>query len=285
VFSSPGLIVAGETDVGLRRSHNDDNYGVDAQLEWFAVADGRGGHGSGAQASRVALTAMRDFIRAHANVVQCGSARAQRCPSRILGGAVARANDVLLTVNVNQGCAPGAGLSAAVAGAWFACEQWWIFNVGDCRVYRWYEGALARLTHDHTLQQVWLDNGTAGRLPGHGVRWTRALGRGPRVHGDVHACGSRPGEIYLICSNGLTAMLDDEAIAEVLRANLTVDCAAACRQLVAAANANGGVDNITVVAVVNNHGGRAGRHCDCDLQQPAEADASYEADVAPSWQG
>ncbi len=225
------------TDTGLVRSGNEDRYFVGPQL--VAVADGMGGHAGGETASALAVEACAQFgtddVAGPADVV----------------AMVARANEAVLR---RAGDDPSlAGMGTTLTGVAVidvgGVTHLAVFNVGDSRVYRWGGSALTPVTVDHSEVQELV---TAGRLtadearvhPGRNVI-TRSIGSAVAPAVDVVVLSPRPGDRFLVCSDGLTGELDDAAIAEVLR---TVDePQAGADALVAAALAAGGRDNVTVV--------------------------------------
>jgi protein phosphatase len=122
-----------------------------------------------------------------------------------------------------------------------------LFHIGDSRLYRLRDGQFSPLTRDHSLYQAWLDNGGVGEPPNRNVI-LRALGIWPDPEAEVQMVQTRPGDLYLLCTDGLNGMIDDDEIATILTSRLPAsDLDDLCRQLIQRANERGGRDNITVV--------------------------------------
>jgi len=247
--ATPEIAAAGTTDVGRRRSNNEDAFCIDHRIHLYAVADGMGGHALGEVASREALAALQAFLHVyHGTDAALGERDESDFPPHVLQEAVRRANEVVFALNRAKGFAQGAGMGAALAGAWFADQVWWVFHVGDCRVYRWRAGQLQCLTRDHTLYQAWVDHGAIGTPPSKNIL-VRSVGPRAHVEADVRSCELVDGDLLLLCSDGLTTMLSDADLAVCLKRDGTLGLEERCRKLVAEANERGGMDNVTVVLV------------------------------------
>ena len=227
--------VASRSDTGRRRLRNEDAAVCDPPL--FAVADGMGGAQAGELASHLAATALAERVRgirgedAVAELVQAANARVYR---RAVEDPTAAGMGTTVTVALFDGG------SATIA----------IGHVGDSRAYRIRNGLLEQLTADHSLVAELVRSGrlTPEQAADHPHRSviTRALGTEASVDVDTVTMEAEPGDLYLLCSDGLTTMLgDDEILAVVDGAGREPDAVA--RQLIDAANRAGGEDNITVV--------------------------------------
>jgi protein phosphatase len=227
--------VASRSDTGRRRLRNEDAAVCDPPL--FAVADGMGGAQAGELASHLAATALAERERgirgedAVAELVQAANARVYR---RAVEDPTAAGMGTTVTVALFDGG------SATIA----------IGHVGDSRAYRIRNGLLEQLTADHSLVAELVRSGrlTPEQAADHPHRSviTRALGTEASVDVDTFTMEAEPGDLYLLCSDGLTTMLgDDEILAVVDGAGREPDAVA--RQLIDAANRAGGEDNITVV--------------------------------------
>ena len=221
------------TDTGRQREANEDSYFSRAPL--FAVADGMGGAQAGEVASRMAVEA---FERADESTA---------APEELLRRTAQAANREIF--DLAQGDSSRSGMGTTLTAALLHGDEISFGHVGDSRAYVFREGKLKQITNDHSLveelrRQGKLTRDQAAEHPQRSVI-TRALGPEPNVEVDTMTFSARPGDVFLLCSDGLTTMLDDEDVAAVLARedNLTM----AGRRLIRAANDRGGRDNITVV--------------------------------------
>lgn len=247
--TSPEIAAAGTTDVGRRRNNNEDAFCIDHRIHMYVVADGMGGHALGEVASREALGALQAYLHVYFGT---GATPAENdesdFPPHVLQDAVRRANEAVFALNSARGFAQGAGMGTAIAGAWYAHQAWWVFHVGDCRVYRWRAGQLQCLTRDHTLYQAWVDHGAIGTAPTKNIL-VRSVGPRAHVEADVRNCELMDGDALLLCTDGLTSMLSDAEIAACLKRDAGLALEQRCKKLVEEANNRGGMDNVTVVLV------------------------------------
>ncbi len=224
--------VAALTDVGRARQSNEDSYLERSPL--FVVADGMGGARAGEVASAIAVETAR------------GSDVGAR-PEQDLTDVVKAANAEIY--RKAQEDAEHAGMGTTFTGALVTGRDVAIGHVGDSRMYRLRDGELERLTQDHSLVEEFVRQGklTPEEAEVHPQRSiiTRALGPEPDVEVDTFTYPGRAGDVYLICSDGLTGMISEDAIAQILSTAGSLDAGA--KELIAAANENGGRDNITVI--------------------------------------
>ncbi len=224
---------AGLSDVGRQRDANEDNFVIAEPL--FAVADGMGG----AQAGEVASSTAADVFE------HVEGGRDQ--PEQLLTDLTREANRRIFEMSRSDASRRGMGTTLTAAMVW--SEGVSIGHVGDSRAYRLRDGALEQLTHDHSLVAELQRSGqlTAEAAENHPQRSiiTRALGPEPDVDVDAHTHTARAGDVYVLCSDGLTGMISDADIEAVLRGADSLEDAA--KALVKAANQSGGKDNITVV--------------------------------------
>ncbi len=223
------------TDTGRQRNANEDSLFVAAPL--FVVADGMGG----AQAGEVASKAAADsFARG----------LPQGPPERALEETIAGANRTIHELARKDPSLAGMGTTTTAAVVDLEAEEVAIGHVGDSRAYRLRGGRFEQLTRDHSLVEEMRRKGqlTDAQAEDHPQRSiiTRALGPEPEVQVDLQTVPAQAGDVFLICSDGLTTMLGDEAIARVLARATSLQ--SAVRALVDEANRAGGRDNITVVA-------------------------------------
>jgi PPM family protein phosphatase len=223
----------GRTDVGRQRSANEDSLVL--QPPFFAVADGMGGARAGEVASAIAAEAFDGASAA-------GEA-AEAQLARILREANRRIYDLAVTDESRRGM--GTTLTAAKVHD----NEVSLGHVGDSRAYRLRDGELEQITRDHSLVAELERSGqiTPEAAEHHPQRSiiTRALGPEPDVEVDTYTLSGREGDLFLLCSDGLTSMISDDEVAAVLRTSETLDDAADA--LIRAANQSGGKDNITVV--------------------------------------
>jgi PPM family protein phosphatase len=223
------------TDTGRQRNANEDSFFTRAPV--FVVADGMGGAQAGEVASKAAAEAFAGEL-------------ASAPPERVLRETIEGANR---SIHEHARDDPGlAGMGTTITAAIVdpEAEEVAIGHVGDSRAYRLRAGKLERLTRDHSLVEEMRRKGqlTEAQAEDHPQRSiiTRALGPEPEVEVDLQTVPAQPGDVFLICSDGLTTMLDDEHIARLLGRASTMQTAV--RALVDEANRAGGRDNITVVA-------------------------------------
>jgi protein phosphatase len=221
------------SDVGRQRQGNEDSYLERSPL--FVVADGMGGARAGEVASRMA-------------VEQFDSDDGADAPPEQQLAEVARGANRRIHRKAQEDSAY-AGMGTTFTAALVTGREIAIGHVGDSRLYRFRDGELERLTHDHSLVEEFVRQGklTPEEAEVHPQRSiiTRALGPEPEVEVDTYTHAGRDGDVYLINSDGLTGMINEEQVAEILRDRESLEDAA--EKLVAAANDNGGKDNITVV--------------------------------------
>lgn len=220
------------TDVGCVRDHNEDSLVVAPPL--YVVCDGMGGHAAGEVASEIAVRVIENRAPAHADVEE-------------LGRAVEEAN--LAIIRAAREGRGREGMGTTCTAAILEGERLVIAQVGDSRAYLLSKGRLQQLTRDHSLMADLIEAGhiTKEEAKVHPQRSviTRALGSDPRMLPDLFELDVNPGDRLLICSDGLTTMLSDEEIAQLLAR--TADPQLCARQLVNAAIAAGGYDNVTVI--------------------------------------
>jgi PPM family protein phosphatase len=223
------------TDTGRQRNANEDSFFVRAPI--FVVADGMGGAQAGEVASKTAADAFDVDLP-------------EGPPERVLRETILSANRQIHELARADPSRAGMGttLTAAIVDA--AAEEVVVGHVGDSRAYRLRGGRLEQLTRDHSLVEEMRRKGqlTDAQAEDHPQRSiiTRALGPEPEVEPDVQTVSAAPGDVFLICSDGLTTMLSEEQIAKLLAGATSMS--AAVRALVDEANRAGGRDNITALA-------------------------------------
>ncbi len=221
------------TDTGRQRRANEDSHLARSPL--FVVADGMGGAQAGEVASRIAVESFQAGLQDAA------------APELALAELTQQANARIHELSHSH--AEQAGMGTTLTAVYVGPHEVSIAHVGDSRAYRLRDGVLERLTEDHSLVDELLRQGrlTPQEALEHPQRSviTRALGPEGLVEVDTRSYSARGGDVYLLCSDGLTTMLPEERLAELLRAHLSLHDAG--EALIAAANEAGGRDNITVV--------------------------------------
>jgi protein phosphatase len=243
---------AGETSVGMKRNHNEDNYAILNDEDLFIVADGMGGHASGEVASQMAIDTMRDFFRATSQDPEAtwpykmDKTRGYQ-ENRLITG-IKLSN--LRIFEAAQRNAAQRGMGTTMVSLIAVEDGVLIGHVGDSRVYRMREGKLTQLTEDHSLLNDYikmkrLSPEEIASFPHKNVI-VRALGMKESVKVDCFLDKPEPGDIYLMCTDGLSGPVSDEEIREITH-HAAPDLVGASKGLIERANRNGGPDNITVV--------------------------------------
>ncbi|HCA27240.1 MAG TPA: Stp1/IreP family PP2C-type Ser/Thr phosphatase, partial [Betaproteobacteria bacterium] len=233
------------SDSGKVRPHNEDAVASDPACGVAVLADGMGGYNAGEVASGIAVTMIAGGLR---TALQNGGPR--QALDALLRAEVEKANHAIYQAAQSQPQYGGMG-TTAVAAVFFD-NRVTVAHVGDSRLYRVRDGALVCLTRDHSLLQEQIDSGVisveAARHSRNKNLVTRALGVDPTVLVEVGVFEVLPGDLYLLCSDGLNDMVADEEIGMALNV-LGVNLPLAAQHLVALANDHGGRDNISVILV------------------------------------
>jgi PPM family protein phosphatase len=242
---------AGETNIGLKRQHNEDSFFLPDADRLAIVADGMGGHASGEVASKMAVDMVAEHFKGTAEEAELTwpykldhSDRYEA--NRLINGIKLANLEIYERAQREESCH---GMGTTIVASFFLDDKVIVGHVGDSRVYRYRDGQLVQLTEDHSLLNDYikmkrLSSDDAGKFPHKNVI-VRALGMKESVQVDVISDPHRMGDVYLMCSDGLSGMVDDAGLAYILSGENDLD--AACEQMIQAANRNGGVDNITCV--------------------------------------
>ena len=240
-----------KTDVGMIRSGNEDNFAADLNSARgiFIVADGMGGHAAGEVASEMAVQIVMRETKELADLSD-GSA------TKVLGEALKLANRKIHDRTITEVDKQGMGTTASVL--MLADSRYLIGQVGDSRVYLLRDGILKQLTKDHSYVQEQVD---LGNLTPEQARYhpysnviTRCVGASPEVEPDLYSGEARNGDIFLVASDGLTGMVDDRRLAQLLMSR--AEPIRKVESLISEANGRGGLDNITAIVVhVDDTGG------------------------------
>ena len=247
------LTSAGRTHVGMRRTHNEDSLRLFREENLFIVADGMGGHASGEVASQMSVETLAEFFRATAEDDEI------TWPYKMDKGRKYEENRVITGIKlsnrrIHEAAARDAklkGMGTTIVVTFFVNDTCYVGHVGDSRVYRFRAGELTQLTEDHSLlnDYIKMRQLTPEEIEAfpHKNVIVRALGMKETVQVDVMHEAPQTGDIYLLCSDGLSGMVTDEQMEEIMRASGDLD--AYCDRLIEAANENGGTDNITVILI------------------------------------
>lgn len=242
----------GQTDVGLKRGHNEDTYHLAPEHRLFIVADGMGGHSAGEVASHMAVETVSSFFDDTATDDELTwpfkMERSVGYDANRLAVGVKLAN--LRIHERAQANAQQRGMGTTIVSAHFTRSTVVVAHVGDSRVYRLRDKRLVQLTEDHSLlnDYIKMKDLTPEQIENfpHKNVIVRALGMKETVQVDVLTDPFQAGDLYLLCSDGLSGMITDRRIEEILLDGAD-DLDAACKSLIDEANANGGTDNITAV--------------------------------------
>lgn len=234
-LSALSMTTFGESDQGTLREHNEDCLLLLQEEGVVAVADGMGGHRGGEVASSLAVDSVRMFLGALSRRAE------QPIPAAVrLGEAVASANRIVFDAAQADPTQADMGTTLVVARFVSELQLLYVAHVGDSRCYRMRSDKLALLTVDHTMREL----GLAGPLEGH---LSRAIGLEPNVDVDAIVEAPRAGDLYLLCTDGLTKMLSDDLIRDALTRRSSLE--STVQSLIALANEAGGRDNVTVILV------------------------------------
>lgn len=240
------MMMVSRTDRGSVRSNNEDAVAVDPTLGVAILADGMGGLQAGEVASAEAVDIVRSFLSALAEIDEHSLNEAISTANARIFDLAEFGDDIVAlgTTLVVWTAAPGGG-------------RCMVANVGDSRAYRLRDTVLTQLTRDHSLIQQLIDSGALSAEQARGAAHrnviTRAVGLEREVTVDIETHDCRPGDLYLLCSDGLTDMLSDAAIEDLLEPDALVDQKTlrdAADNLIEAANAAGGADNISIALIV-----------------------------------
>ena len=238
---------SGLSDKGMVRPNNEDSFYIGEsatnQRMLFVIADGMGGHNAGEVASSIAVEIMKKTAE---------EARPDMCACDILRKGAADANNVIYSTAATE--KRFSNMGTTITAAMFENNELYIVNVGDSRAYLYSGGALKQATQDHSYVQELMNEGllTKQEADTHPQRnyITRSLGVEDEVEADIYCLPWKSGDRLLLCTDGLTQHLSDDEIRHILSSFSTPEFTADA--FVKLANARGGSDNITVIAVFND---------------------------------
>lgn len=251
------------SDVGLQREHNEDSFVVLKEHDLFVVADGMGGHRAGDIASKLATETISDFFRSTATEDVTWpfhfDTNLSEEENRLLTGIRVANRQIFERSTRSRECH---GMGTTVVGCMYSARKNRIYigHVGDSRCYRVRGKQIQLLTRDHSLVNDYLlampdlTEEQRSELPRNVI--TRALGMQDSVVVDLQHDVPLHGDVYVLCSDGLSGMMSDDEICEIISSDS--DLREACRQLIARANEHGGEDNVTAVVVRIEQAGDGG---------------------------
>lgn len=239
------------TDVGKRRDHNEDAIASDDSMGFVILADGMGGYKAGEVASEIAVLSITAELKEAMQGLRPGQIDEllnKQAEAQLVIDAVRNANDAIYNVSQTQPQCAGMGTTLVVG--LFTNNKLLVGHIGDSRMYRLRNQILTQITEDHSLLQEQIKSGliTAeqAKYSANKNLVTRALGIDPEVELELNEYDVEVDDIYLLCSDGLSDLVEDEIIQETLNM-LSSDLAEAAQKLVQLANDNGGKDNISVI--------------------------------------
>jgi len=250
---SNALEVATATDPGMVRSHNEDSIAADAASGFVILADGMGGYNAGEVASGIAAALLGTNLKQVLTSAEPGGIEPESgepLAVKILREQIAGANASIYQAAISQPQYAGMGTTLVVG--LFYDNRLSVAHIGDSRLYRLRQDEFKQITRDHSLLQEQIDSGMISeqmaKLSHNKNLVTRALGIDPEVEPEIHTHEVEAGDIYLLCSDGLSDMVEDGEISLTL-SSLQANVQLASQQLVQMANDNGGRDNVSVILV------------------------------------
>ena len=244
---------AAKTDVGMKRTHNEDYFSLVEQDQLFLVADGMGGHASGEVASKMAADTIQEFFARSQDDDITWPYKMDRqlsfVENRLVVGVKMANQRIHEAANKDLRLK---GMGTTVVGGQIVGQKLYIAHVGDSRCYRIRGGKIQQMTRDHSLLEDYKDakpgmsDEEQKKFPHRNVI-TRALGMRETVQVDVHAQDIEGGDVFVFCSDGLSGMIEDDVILKTVVEH--PDLEQAVSALVDAANQAGGTDNVTVLAL------------------------------------
>jgi len=241
----------GLSDVGRVREHNEDTIGVDADIGLLVLADGMGGYNAGEVASGIAVKTIMSLVKEaieHQDMNTEDPETGMQRPSVILRDAIARANKIIYqTAKTQPQCE---GLGTTVVACLFFNNRVAIAHVGDSRAYRMRANRFEQMTMDHSLLQELVDRGFYSQAEAQRATnknyVTRALGVEPTVDVELHEHPAEKGDYYVLCSDGLSDMVEDDDI-HLTISTFSASLETVAKQLIQLSNDNGGRDNVSII--------------------------------------
>jgi protein phosphatase len=246
-------VAAAKTDVGQKRQGNEDRFCLDPTLGLYVVADGMGGHAAGEVASRLAVETIHESMGKYlsgADAAIVGPAAAGSAEANFLLSSIRLANRIIFESAKDR--REYAGMGTTVVAVLAKDDRFVLAHVGDSRIYRIRRDHIVQISRDHSFVQEQVDNGMMSAAEAHQSQYrhmiTRALGLKESVEADLTEQPARAEDVLLLCSDGLSDLLDDEDMLAAVQEHPD-DLDQVCQALVDRANSKGGDDNITVLVV------------------------------------
>ena len=236
----------GLSDIGLVRENNEDVWAEIEEINFFVLADGMGGHQAGEVASREAVSHLLRLVR---KAFKTTKKKSVNEAAKAIKHAIVQVNTIVYRISKSKKELGGMGSTLCCLllheeGAVFA-------HVGDSRIYRFRGGHIEQMTRDHSLFRELVDLGQLSEAYAPDFAYkniiTRAIGTEPKVEVSVDICDIEPDDIFLLCSDGLSDLLTPAEMQTILKEDKSVD--QWVQALISAANARGGVDNVTSVLI------------------------------------
>lgn len=237
---------AAETHLGKVRQENQDSFFADPETALFVVSDGMGGHQGGALASEIVVEDLPVMIENALDKLRVGTTRTIRA---LLKKVISEQSRQLRLEGTSETGFEDMGATSVVALV--RNKRCFIANIGDSRAYRLRSGRLIQLTRDHSVVSELIEKGRIEPEEAHdhdaAGQITRYIGMEEKARSHIHSFGLKKADRILLCTDGLTDMVEDKSIAAVLKTQ--TDPQNACKSLIAAANNAGGHDNITTLII------------------------------------
>jgi|JI10StandDraft_1071094.scaffolds.fasta_scaffold26700_3 serine/threonine protein phosphatase PrpC len=249
------VVSCGITDIGRKRQRNEDSYLVNDKIGLYIVADGMGGHAGGEFASKIAVSTVEEIIRGEDRVksnvpnntyLDGDQSNAEGQEQDRLKDAINRAGNMIVRRAFEDPELKGMGTTSTVM--FVSLDKAYIAHVGDSRAYCVRDGEIVQITEDHSLVHEQLKSGliTEEEAKTHQLKniITRSVGVQEEVEVDTIVWKIQPGDSYLLCSDGLSNMMNDDEMQDIIN---KFDVEQGARELVDLANSRGGEDNITLI--------------------------------------
>jgi protein phosphatase len=250
---SQSLQTASLTDPGRVRDHNEDCIESRPDIGLYVLADGMGGYNAGEVASGMATSLIADGLQeawSPRDAARLGRDQAKAKSEQLIREHILRSNSAIFTTSQNN--PECAGMGTTLVMGLFYDNFVTVAHIGDSRMYRLRGDRMEQITRDHSLLQEQLDSGLItpeeAKMSQNKNLVTRALGIDPTVEPEIHVHEAQPDDVYLLCSDGLSDMVEDEEIRLTL-ITLKSNPSLTVQQLVQAANDNGGRDNISAMLI------------------------------------